>query len=245
MTTKLSPTDRYALVGKTGTGKSTFAAVIAAVLVPSVTDPETGEVWATTPWQVWWLDTKGDDRDLAKLVKWGFVPSSQRNPKNPRKDPTPARVVWSIRPGDAGSIVTQAQAIISMALVRHRVLIVVDEYSQIVPSTRSAGTSLKDAFARGRGLQVGIIGCTQEPVDVPRQLLSQASHIILMDLSYPNDQKKARDFYPEYRRPPDTFGFFHSWVDGPALWSYYRDVREWFARIPKTGQGKPPARFRK
>jgi ABC-type multidrug transport system ATPase subunit len=53
----LAPNDRYACIGKTGSGKTSFATVLATTLIPV----DEGE------WQAWWIDTKGDPKDIKRL----------------------------------------------------------------------------------------------------------------------------------------------------------------------------------
>ena len=94
------------------------------------------------------------------------------------------------------------------------------------------GTNLQNVFQRGGGLDVGIIGNTQEPVYIPRQLLSQASHIALFNLTYDYDIEYVKRFNKTYKPPVDSgdaYGFYWSWVDGPnRTWSYYANQAEWY-----------------
>lgn len=208
----ISATQRYALVGKTGSGKTTFGRILASTLVPRSSD-------AGGEWQVWWIDTKGDPSDIAELSRWGF----STDPRSSR------RVFFARSPAEAQDIIARANA-------RHGVVVVIDEYTQVVTNTRTVGDPLLDAFARGRGLGVGVIGHTQEPVYVPRQLLSQASHIFLFDLSYERDVKYAREMYREYERPAlrgDPHGFYHLAVDADGMANYYPHAKAWVDSLPR------------
>lgn len=203
----LSPSDRLSVVGKTGSGKTTFSVVLACLLVDA----------RAQGWQVWWLDSKLDPRDQAMLREWGF-------------GRTPSRVHIPLLPKN-GSVEEQAQWYCQKALRRKNVLVVVDEYKHCCKSTRRAGDGIEGVHLRGRGLNVGLLGQTQEPVDVPRQLLSQATHLFLFDLTYPADIKYARTLYEDYERPPDRRGFYHAHIDGDAHWRYYPHVKAWHDRI--------------
>lgn len=194
---------RYAVVGKTGSGKTHFSVVLASLLVPH-DDPH---------FECWWLDSKMDPRDAKMLGRWGFG----------RKD-CPARK----RVPMIGDVNSAAQRACDDALRQRNRLIVVDEYKHCVDSARRAGYGIEGVHLRGRGLNVGMIGQTQEPVDIPRQLLSQAAHVFLFDLSYPTDIKYVRSLYPDYDRPPHTHGFFHAYIDGDVTWRYYPHVRAWY-----------------
>lgn len=199
----LSPAMRYAVVGKTGSGKTHFSVVLASLLVP----PDDKH------WQVWWLDSKLDPRDRAMLRRWGFG-----------RNDCPARKVISLR----GDVSAQAQAACFAALDRKNVLVVADEYKHVVPNLRHAGDGITGVHLRGRGLNVGMLGQTQEPVDIPRQLLSQAAHVFLFDVSYPRDIKYVRDMYSDYERPRHPHGFYHAYIDGDVTWRYYPHVRAWY-----------------
>ena len=210
---------RFALVGKTRSGKSTAAALLACLLVPwNRNKPQKEEI------EVWWTDTKHDPKDLERLERWGF----SDNPK------TKSNYKLFHVTGDRENKVKQwemAQRLFQKAYDRCGVLVVVDEYRQVVPNTVNAGDDLLDLFTRGGGRGAGVIGETQEPVYVPRQLLSQASHQMFFDLSYPNDIKKIQEFFTPYQRPlisrGDNHGFFHVAVDYDGLGVYYSHIRDW------------------
>lgn len=213
---------RYANVGKTRSGKSTFGIILAEILVPYKKKVGNSDV------QIWWADTKHDPADLERLEKWGYSddPKSKGSHRIfhiQREEKTPQ---WQ-----------SAQLLFKRAYETCGILLVVDEYRQCVPNTVNAGDDLLDVFTRGGGLGVGIIGGTQEPVYVPRQLLSQASHQFFFDLSYPNDIKRIREFYDPYDRPiikgigqdpnPHAHGFFHIATDYDGFGVYYQHAKEW------------------
>lgn len=206
----LSPADRHSIVGKTGSGKSQFAIVLACTLVPL----------HLKGWEIWWVDSKHDPRDIAQLKRWGF------GSKGPRK-------IVKIDPKN-GPIPWQVLFICERALKRGKVLIVIDEYKHVVASTRRSspvsGMGLERVHLQGRGLNVGLIGLTQEPVEIPRQLLSQATHLYLFDVSYPNDIKYVKTLYPYYQRPDRNVrhGFWYSHIDGDADWYFFDHQKEWY-----------------
>lgn len=224
-TATLRPEDRYAFVGKTGSGKTALAAVLAATFARTL----------PPPWQVWWFDTKNVPEDLAMLRRWGFRNASSLDDQRPETGGLQNALYFIIKEaGKTHTTVDQVQALCREAYERGNVIIVVDEYTQVVPSARSAGQSLQDVFTRGRGRKVGIIGLTQEPVYVPRQLISQATHVCLLTLSYQNDIKYVKNFCPIYVPPlsiGDKYGFFWSHVDGMGEWDYYPNQRKWFDKL--------------
>lgn len=206
----IAPWERYALVAKTGSGKTVTGTCLACKLVP-------GEKREAHGWECWWIDSKGDPKDLARLAKWGF-----RFNEGPRR-------LFAVRYNGKGpDLHQQVEKICENALKRHGVLVVIDEYVHVVKNQTIAGTQILNVFQRGRGLDVGMIGHTQEPVFIPRQLISQAAHILLGDLSYPKDIERANDYMPRgYERPPDKHGFYHGAIDFDGEWAYWPNVQTW------------------
>lgn len=258
--TKIEPNDRYAIVGKTGSGKTSFTVVLASKLVQR----DEGD------WQIWWLDTKGDTKDIKRLRDWGFVHVNEFRRDIPRPVQKHNWIYFPIREREGGaSIVAQAQQLFKQALSRRKVLLVADEYTHVIVNARNPGRHLGNVFRTGRGLNVGLIGCTQEPVYVPRQLLSQAGHTFLFDLHFPKDRDYVREIFPYYHRPGghkdepekltslgrrlrmtmeelekelhiafdcpcregEDYGFFTSWLDKRRNWLYYRDQRAWYEQV--------------
>lgn len=226
MSAILHPNDRYAFIGKTGSGKTRLAMVLAATFAQSL----------KPPWEVWWLDSKGDPEDLIELRKWGFRNAMSELDRTQtgglpnalyfRLDPNLADPLYT---GDV--IVDQAQQIIGMAYERHNVLLVVDEYAQIVQSRTLPGKNLYNVFQRGRGLNVGLIGLTQEPVYIPRQLISSSTHIVLFSVTYTYDIEYVTKIYKSYTPPikkHDKYGFYWGWIDGTGEFEYYSDQSVWY-----------------
>lgn len=224
---------RTAIVGKTGSGKTSFAVVLATLMVPI----HTGD------WQVHWIDTKGDPKDIQRLKEYGFIHEQNWKRDVPKVYKRWNRIYWPIRDNPKASTMTQVQALfghfLRLAAKRSsgkaKVVVVVDEYLHAVPSRVSAGRNLEDAFKTGRGRGIGIIGLTQEPVNCPRLLMSQAGHMYLFNLHFPLDIKKVQEWFKGYEIPSlrgDRYGFWHSYLDGPPGWAYYRDQRNWHEAAP-------------
>lgn len=221
----LSSSDRFALVGKTGSGKTFASTLLATMLLPWPGYPRPrGQ--SKNPWQIWFVDTKGDAKDARRLGEWGFRTVTRVPDDWPR-------VIYKIRPLDKSdelSVAKQVQQLCWTATQRGNVLVVIDEYTSCVLSSRSVGAGLKNIYARGRGLHVGSIGCTQEPVSIPRQLASQATHLFLFNVTYTYDIDWCNTLCPRYGDgPPDVHGFWYRWLDGPknvSTWKYYGDITE-------------------
>jgi hypothetical protein len=218
-TVDLLPNLRYAFVGKTRSGKSTLAMLVACRIIPR--DPK-----LANGWQLRWVDTKGDPRDAARLRQWGF--DSKRG--------TRIHIRVPFEENNPEATVEAVNNICYKALRDGGVLLVIDEYRHVVQSTRTASPGLLHVHQRGGGLDVGLIGQTQEPVDIPRQLVSQSSHIVLANLSFPNDIKYAKTIYPQYRPPNlppsrDKHGFYWGNIDGDGEWTYHPHQAEWDASL--------------
>ena len=225
---QLKANERYALVGKTRSGKTVLAMVLAGTFARTL----------PAPWEVWWIDTKNDPKDLAALRAWGFRNAASAKDRKPESGGLSNALYWRVTAHDSKGrdidTVEQVQAILADAYKRGHILVVIDEYVQAVPSARSAGKALLDVFQRGGGKNVGIIGLTQEPVYVPRQLISQATHLCLLSLTYENDIKYVRNLCPVYEPPikvGDPYGFYWSWVDGSGQWDYYPNQKVWFDQL--------------
>lgn len=235
----IAPNQRFANIGKTRCGKTAFSMALSGLLVPMQSD-----------WEAWWIDTKHDPKDIAALYEWGY---STTVPKTgfwnrlwqPEK-PSPRRLFIANSKGEA-------QDIVGRAYDKRGVLVIVDEYTEVVQSQQNPGEELLDVFTRGGGVDVGLIGHTQEPVYVPRQLLSQATHQFLFNVSYPYDIQYLQGLFQAYIRPtrlpvedPDNWGhtsrqehshgFYHIAVDYDGEGEYFRNMYQWF----KTIQGGIP-----
>jgi hypothetical protein len=215
----IAPNQRFALGGKTRSGKTRMAMLLASILVPL----------GQSDWECWWIDTKNDPKDIAAVREWGF--------EVPRKD---IGGLWKRKSSPHKLFIVRdnqyevTQDIFYRAYNQRGVLVVVDEYVQVIKSQQQAGPALLDIFQRGGGLDVGIIGLTQEPVYIPRQLFSQATHQMLFAVSYPYDVAYFQGLYEDYENPirkGDPKGFYHIAVDLDGQGAYYSHQREWFDKV--------------
>jgi hypothetical protein len=222
----ISPHDRFAVIGRTRSGKTTFGTALAASMVSY-------DARIAGGWQVWFIDTKHDPRDLQALRRWGFEHGDSERVDR-AKGP---RIVFSLYAKGARTVKQQAAWLFKAAMQRHGVLVVIDEYKSVVVSKINAGPELDDLFERGGGLEVGTEGFTQEPCGVPRGLFSQATHVFLFDLWFRNDLKLVREMFGEYRRPAELgypHGFYAGYV-GDGQWQFYRHSKDYFDKmgVPK------------
>lgn len=224
---RLQPNERYSFVGKTGSGKTALAMVLAGTFARSLPDP----------WEVWWMDTKNDPDDIAALRQWGFRNAASETDLDSPGRVRGAKYFYIESSGDDkydATSVGQVQRLCGMAYQRRHVIVVIDEFVQAVESSRNAGRNLLDIFQRGRGRKVGLIGLTQEPVWIPRQLLSQAAHLILLNLTHNYDIEYIKKMEPLYKKPSsmgDKYGFFWKWADGDDEVIYYPHQRDWYDNL--------------
>ena len=227
----LKPNDRYAVIGKTGSGKTQEAIVLASMFAQQL----------HSPWEVWWMDTKNEPSDIRQLRKWGAcngaVPKDIARPGGLRNF-----LYFKIDSDSGFSTIDLAQAKMAEAYDRKHVIVVVDEYTQVCPSVQNAGYALNNIMTRGRGRNVGLIGLTQEPVFIPRMLLTQASHVALFTVTGTRNLKYLKDMCPSYVPPlkqGDPHGFYWSHLDGSAEWAYYSNQRKWADSL-QFALPKPP-----
>lgn len=213
----MKPSNRVVVVGTTGSGKTDFAlrlGRVTALKCPPI-------------WRVIFLDSKRDLRDERLAETLGYKRTKLKDVKGSRD-----RLIYvPLESKNEGyPILEQAQQLFRYCYERRHVIIVVDEYTQCVPSEQNAGYWLKEIFQRGRGLYVGVIGCTQEPVKVPRLLFSQSSVRVFMNVEFPIDIKKLREWFGGYEPPFEAYGDEHGAFvkDYGKRWRYFSSLRDKF-----------------
>lgn len=79
--------------------------------------------------------------------------------------------------------------------------------------------AIKNILAQGRSLRIPVIAASQRPVDVPRSIFTEASHIAVFRLNDKRDKKTVGEFTPDGmldRRLPDYHSFWYSVKDHSA-----------------------------
>ena len=219
---QLRPNERYAFVGKTRSGKTKLAMVLAGTFARAL----------APPWEVWWIDTKNDEKDIKSLREWGFRNAASVEDQRTSRI-TNAKYFYVVTNDERfdPATVEQVQEICRVAYQRRNVIVVIDEYVQAVPSQRNAGAALLNIFQRGGGRDVGLIGLTQEPCFVPRQLISQATHTIMLSLTYSYDIEYMKKIDKLYKSPlanGDPHGFWWRWNDGGGEMDYFPNQSVWY-----------------
>ena len=222
---QLKPNDRYAFVGKTRSGKTALAMVLAGTFARAL----------PYPWEVWWIDTKNDPNDLKELRRWGFRNAASLEDQRTSRI-TNAKYFYVVTNDERydPETVEQVQEICRSAYSRKNTIVCIDEYVQAVPSQRNAGAALLNIFQRGGGRNVGLIGLTQEPKFVPRQLISQATHTIMLNLTYGYDVEYLQQIDKAYQPPRklgDPYGFWWRWNDGGGEMDYFPNQQIWYSQL--------------
>lgn len=195
-------TDEHtAILGRTGSGKTTLAAHVLS-LAPFDKMPYVA------------IDMKGDDL-LAEIKNLREIGLNENIPSQPglyvlRPLPTDVdgierwlRKVWT--QGNTGLYVDEAYLLPDKIWIRN-------------------------ILAQGRSLRIPTIFASQRPVDIPRSIFSEASHVAVFQLNDERDKKTVREFTPkgmlDYTLPD-----FHSYWYSPKLQTA-DDITPWFVLRP-------------
>lgn len=79
--------------------------------------------------------------------------------------------------------------------------------------------AIKNILAQGRSLRIPVIAASQRPVDVPRSIFTEASHIAVFRLNDRRDKKTVGEFTPDgmlEKRLPDYHSFWYNVKDHSA-----------------------------
>lgn len=79
--------------------------------------------------------------------------------------------------------------------------------------------AIKNILAQGRSRRIPVIASSQRPVDVPRSIFTEASHIAVFRLNDRRDKKTVGEFTPDgmlENRLPDYHSFWYSVKDHQA-----------------------------
>lgn len=187
----IGPTERAAIVGRTGSDKTTLAGVLAGGYRSLVViDPKWRFVMGRT------VTVVGSSREFAQVYP-------QRS----------TRVIYRPDPEDPDH--ADVDAVLRRILHYGRTAILVDEAMEYATVGRIM-PAYKRAITQGRELYVPVISCTQRPIGVHNVILSEAEHLFAFDLQLEGDREKlvaangAAGFLERPRRP---YAFLYA---GPA-----------------------------
>ena len=192
-TIKASLKDRWYILGMTGSGKTTFAKKLTA---------ELARIYPGASVNV--LDSKGGE----DFEGWpGLVESEDA--------PEPAAAgklcVWRPPTDDIGEYNAWLEGILKK---REPALIYIDELSSLSPGGNGASypVGLSKVLKQGRSLGICAIILTQEAAYIPRQIRTQATHMIafrLQEDAHGMAQAARMLGHSDYQTPRGKYGFFY------------------------------------
>jgi hypothetical protein len=116
-------------------------------------------------------------------------------------------------------------------MVRHDppALLFIDELLSLVYKRRTYSTEYSRIMKLGRALPIGAITLTQELVDIPRNALGQANHVVRYRLSVPYEQQLMnKALKGVYQEPAHEYGFYYGRVDSKNPAEYYSNASRFF-----------------
>ena len=161
--TKLRPSERMLIIGKTQSGKSTLATQLAGG-------------WS----RVLVYDPKHDPGAVppGATVRYGVASALAA---------LPGRVVYRPLPREQGRVAEHFDLLVQRVLASGGAHgIVIHELRDVSPSSGS-GTFLSAAYRQGASQRVPMILCTQRPVWIDVSAVSEAEHFALFQLQFPSD----------------------------------------------------------
>lgn len=184
------PDEHLAILGCTGSGKTTLAGHVLSV-----------SPFDRMPYIA--VDMKGDDL-LGSIDRLKEIGTHERIPTKPG--------LYVVRPlpSDAEGI----EAWLEKVWHAGNTGLYVDE-AYLMPDK----VWLRNIMAQGRSLRIPVIAASQRPVDVPRSIFSEASHISVFRLNDKRDKKTVAEFTPPNmldERLPDFHSFWFNVKDQRA-----------------------------
>lgn len=195
------PDEHMAVLGCTGSGKTTLAMHVLSI-APFDQMPYVA------------IDLKGDDL-IGQIDRIKEIGLNERIPTEPG--------LYVIRPLPSQG--AEIEAWLAKVWSAGRTGLYVDE-AYLMPDKQW----LRNILAQGRSLRIPVIAASQRPVEIPRSIFSEASHISVFRLNDRRDKKTVGEFTPPGmldERIPD----FHS------QWFNVKDQRNgdkfpWFTLKP-------------
>lgn len=216
---RVSLSDRWAILGTTGSGKTTFAKRLVR---------ELRALYPGLP--VYALDSKGagDFDGWPGRVESNDAPGADRLVDGVQ--------VWAPPYTDRAEADRWLQAIYER---RRPAVVYIDELSSIGgKSGRDYPRGYQVLLKQGRGLRISVITLSQEVAGMPRQVLGQTTHLVSFRLLNEFDRREADSLFGrshprgtarEAREPRALHGFHYARLDKvPRAVSEYAHLAEFF-----------------
>jgi energy-coupling factor transporter ATP-binding protein EcfA2 len=213
---RVSLSHRWAIVGTTGSGKTTFARLLVQQL---------RALWPHLSLYV--LDTK----DAGDFAHWPGVVTGDAAPQALRG---PGVQVWRPDLGDITQFDEWFRRILRSHDRTRPALVFVDELSSIAPNRERYPAGFAMLLKQGRGKAISLVTLTQNAVNIPRDVLAATTHVVRFRLQNDSDARRIdgqlwRDSRPH--EPEAAHGFFYKRLDVPSDAPLtFADARKLFAR---------------
>jgi DNA helicase HerA-like ATPase len=178
---------RTVIVGKTGTGKTTFAA------------------WILSQSN---LSRPGIILDYKREILFEQLRRSYRINVQTRNFHRPSRGLELLRPRPQVDV-DEIEAVLWEMWRKGNCLIFIDEALHLPANSRA----MVNIMAQGRSKNIQVITCVQRPYYVSPFLISEASYYGIFRLTDKRDQDRIREFIPlekDYLQPPDHYCYWYN-----------------------------------
>lgn len=211
---RVSLSQHWAVVGTTGSGKTTFARMLLR---------RVQRLWPHVSLYV--LDSKaaGDFTHFPGLYTGDEAPK-------PITGAAGGVQVWQPDTNDLDEYDTWMRGILRGHDRAHPALVMIDELSSVAPNRHRSPDGLALLLKQGRGKGVSVVALTQAATNIPPEVLAMATHLVRFRLQNDYDARRAdgllwRDGKP--REPEAAHGFHYRRLDTPSGAPLcFKDARE-------------------
>jgi hypothetical protein len=165
---RLGPNDRGALIGKTGSGKTTLARFL-------VEDPR-------KPWSVSWNPKNSD-----AIKEW--TNQTEVSSLRALMDSDDQRLIYTPDPFHAEDEYTQTE-FFTWIYERKNTRLYIDEATQIKYGGTRIPRFLNAVLNRGRERGISTLTATQRPASIPMNVLSESEHFYIFKVLLPQDRAR-------------------------------------------------------